>query len=359
MPNEYNNMFTVGLSCFTILIVLGLSSCESVYKIQGQNVTLHFPYPCDTTDVTLQQSTRRPFYRSTFGPGLFLLQLDQVKRFTVYDGNNSDSCFVDLMISNLMKDDEGTYILFVYKDGEIQGSDTQRIYLKVDHPPGKASCVVGDGMGGDWVSLDCQANAGSLPGKIECYQTGVWMPSLAGPNENGYLLKQTILIRQSGPVFCCSSLVDEDRERCECKDTSHYLSDGDYIDPCPTPSPTFPNGTEILSPSTLTEHNQSDHSLVTVTPSIPIKMEKCNDNLSLIIAIGLATSLVSIIMIMVHYIIYKRASKKNNNSKSSSEPPDAHNTISLLIGHERDSGPNKEKNGNPFKSSFYTYYTTL
>ncbi|XP_054753615.2 uncharacterized protein LOC129259346 [Lytechinus pictus] len=332
MPNEYNNMFTVGLSCFIILIVLCLSSCESVYKIQGRNVILHFPYPCDTTDVTLQKSNRRPFYRSTLGPDLFLLQLDQVGRFTVYDGNNSDSCFVNLMISNLMKDDQGTYILFVYKDGDIQGDDTHKIYLKVDHPPGKASCVVGDEVGGDWVSLDCQANAGSLPGKIECYQNGVWMPSLAGPNENEYLLKQTILIRQSGPVFCCSSLIDEVRERCECKDTSHYLSDGDYIDPCPTPSPTLPESTTVLSPSTFTESNQRDQ-YSSLTPSTPIQMKETKGNqsisdLAIVFLVLMVISLVVVIVLVVYVLKTKNKCDKNTN-----HPPKTDNATPLLNLH--------------------------
>nr|XP_054753617.1 uncharacterized protein LOC129259348 [Lytechinus pictus] len=322
-------MFTVGLSCFIILIVLGLSRCESVSKIQGQNVTLHFPYPCDT-DVTLQQSNRRPFYRSTFGPGLSLLRLDQVKRFTVYDGNNSDSCFVDLMISNLMKDDQGTYILFVYKDGEIQGDDTHMIYLEVDHPPVKTSCVLGDEMGGDWVSLDCQANAGSLPGKIECYQNGVWMPTLTGPTETGSSLIQSILIRQSGPVFCCSSLIDEDRERCECKDTSHYLSDGDYIDPCPTPSPTFPESTTVLILSNFTESNQSDQ-YSSLTPSTPIQMKESKGNRRISdLAIAFLVLMVILFFVVIGLVVFilktKNKCDKNANYPSKTGMP-------LLNGH--------------------------
>ncbi|XP_054753619.2 uncharacterized protein LOC129259350 [Lytechinus pictus] len=331
-------MFTVGLSCFIFLVVLGLSSCESVSKIQGQNVTLRFPYPCNTTEVTLQKSNRHPFYISMSGPDLFLSQ-SKTNRFKVYDKNDYDNCSVDLMISNLMKDDQGTYILFVYKDGDIQGDDTHRIYLKVDHPPGKASCVVGDEKGGDWVSLDCQANAGSLPGKIECYQTGVWMPTLAGPTETGSSLKQSILIRQSGPVFCCSSLIHEDRDMCECKDTSHYLSDGDYIDPCPTPSPTFPESTTMLIPSTFTENNQSDYSFV--TPSTPVKMEEGYDNVRLIFlsSLGLATVLLYSFLVCV----YKCNPTRKSNSNSSYDSPRVHNTMPLLKENERDSGQSKGK----------------
>ncbi|XP_041461476.1 uncharacterized protein LOC121412773 [Lytechinus variegatus] len=322
MPNDYKNMFTVGLSCFIILIALGLSSCESEHKIQGQNVTLHFPYPCDTTDVTLQQSNRRPFYRSTSGPGLILSQ-SQEKRFKVYDRKNNDDCFLDLIISNLMGDDQGTYILFVYKDGEILGGKTQRIYLEVDHPPGKASCVVGDEMDGDWVSLDCQANAGSLPGKIVCYQSGVWMPTLAGPTEAGYLLKQSILIRQSVPVFCCSSLIDEVRERCECKDTNHYLSDGECHDPCPTPSPTFPETTTVLIPSTFTKSNQSDQ-YTSLAPSPPIQMKesKCNQlnsDLAIVFLVLMVISLVVVVVLVVYILKTKNECDKNTNHTPKSD----------------------------------------
>nr|XP_054753612.1 uncharacterized protein LOC129259343 [Lytechinus pictus] len=318
------------------------SNCESVYKIQGQNVTLHFPYPCDTTDVTLQKSNRHPFYRSTSGPGLFLLQ-SQAKRFNVYDRKNHDNCSVDLMISNLMGDDLGTYILFVYKDGNLQGGDTYMIYLKVDHPPGKAACVVGDEMGGDWISLDCQANAGSLPGKIECYQTGVWMPSLAGPTETGSLLKQSILIRQLGPVFCCSSLIDKGRERCECKDTSHYLSDGDYIDHCPTPSPTFPESTTMLIPSTFTENNQSyQHS--SLAPSTPIQMKESKGNQSIsdwaiAFLVHVVISLVIDIVLVVYILKTKNKCNRNTN-----DLPKSDNAMSLPNGHAMKNQATNAKN---------------
>nr|XP_054753610.1 uncharacterized protein LOC129259341 [Lytechinus pictus] len=339
MSNAYN-IFTVGLSSFIILFFL--SGCESVSKIQGQNVTLHFPYPCDTTEVTLQKSNRHPFYRTTSWPGLFLSQ-SQAKRFNVYNRKKHDNCSVDLVISNLMGDDQGTYILFVYKDGEIQGDDTQRIYLKVDHPPGKASCVLSDEMGGDWFSLDCQANAGSLPGKIECYQTGVWMPSLAGPTETGYLLKQSILIRQSGPVFCCSSLINEVREKCECKDTSHYLSDGDYIDPCPTPSPTFPESTTMLIPSTFTENNQSDqHS--SLAPSTPIRMKESKGNRSILdLAITFLVLMVILLVVVIVLVVYVLKTK-NKCDKNTNDLPKTDNAMSLLYGHATKNQASNTKN---------------
>nr|XP_054762041.1 uncharacterized protein LOC129268518 [Lytechinus pictus] len=209
---------------------------QAVSTVEGEGVNLTFPYPCNSTEVTLQQSTKAPFYRSTDG-SLLSLTPDQVQRFNVQKRIENGICSLALTIIDLKRYDQGSYLLFVYKDGYPQNDDTQNIWLQVDYPPGKASCVVGRSKGGEWVGVDCTANAGTIPGKIECYQNGLWMPSLNDPTVVDSLLKQTILILESQPAFCCTSPWIEVIDRCECNDTALFL-DGTSERPCPTISTT-------------------------------------------------------------------------------------------------------------------------
>nr|XP_054771662.1 uncharacterized protein LOC129279585 [Lytechinus pictus] len=199
----------------------------------GQEANLIFQYPCHSSEVTLQQSNRRPFYRSTSGSSLSL-PANQAQRFEVKNLIINGSCSLDLTIKDLKRDDQGTYILFVYKDRDILGDHIHRIYLKVDYPPDKAFCVVGEDYDRGWVAIGCTANAGSLPGKIECYQNGLWMPRLTVPSLRGSLLKQTIIIRKSQSAFCCSSALNVYKSRCECNDTLLFQDEFRRKDPCPT-----------------------------------------------------------------------------------------------------------------------------
>ncbi|XP_030842202.1 uncharacterized protein LOC115924258 [Strongylocentrotus purpuratus] len=290
---------------FVSIILMNLYGCKSTQlsKIQGQEANLIFPYPCDSTEVTLlHHLSTAPFYRSTDGSALSLPPF-QVNRFHVQNRIKNRNCSLDLTITNLMRIDAGKYISLVYKDGKSIVDHTTRVELQIDYPPGKASCDVSEGKGGDWVSIDCTANVGSLSGKIECYQDGVWMPSLTDPSETVTLLTQTILIRKSLPVFCCSSFLDEKKERCECKDTGLFITDDDSNDPCPPLEITT-----MPLPTTLTENNQSDY-YSNMTSSIPINMETCNfDSIQFIISITIE----SIVLILVFVMVYKMIKRVRN-----------------------------------------------
>nr|XP_054761031.1 uncharacterized protein LOC129267337 [Lytechinus pictus] len=249
----------VKLIIFITLLYANVYESRGISLRQGQEANLIFPYPCDSTEVTLQQSNRLPFYSSTKGSSLSL-PANQAQRFEVKNLIINDSYSLDLTIRDLMRDDQGTYILFVYKDGDIIGDDIHRIYLQVDFLPGNASCVVCDDKGGDWVAVDCTANAGSLPGKIECYQDGLWMPPLTKPTETGSLLKQTLLVRKSQPVFCCSSIRQVDKSRCACDNCALFLQKINSTDPCPT----VPIATKIPTDS---KYKPTDNDMVAIMMS--------------------------------------------------------------------------------------------
>ncbi|XP_030840408.1 uncharacterized protein LOC115923573 isoform X1 [Strongylocentrotus purpuratus] len=327
--------FEISILLISIILV-NLYGCKSTQlsKIEGQEANLIFPYPCDSTEVTLQHSYRVPFYRSSDGSSLSLSQ-DQVQRLQVQNRNNTDNCYLEFTINNLLSIDQGTYISSVYKDGEILVEQTHRIWLQVDFPPGKASCVVSEDKGGDWVSIDCTANIGSLSGEFECYQDGVWMPPLSDPSHTNTLLKQTILIKKSQPVFCCSSTLDEYKERCECKDTGLYITDDVSNNPCPPLSEI----TTMPLLSTLTENNQSDY-YSTMTSSIPINTKHCKSNKGVIILLILLPIEV-IVLILSLFFHYKIKTKIRNDNNGKDRPIPLQLNTSLLNGQKMENGSRK------------------
>ncbi|XP_063967699.1 uncharacterized protein LOC129279587 [Lytechinus pictus] len=301
----------------SLLVIIHVYEAKGISLMQGQEANLIFQYPCDSSEVTLQQSNRRPFYSSIDGSSLSL-PANQAQRFEVKKLIINASCSLDLTIKDLMRDDQGTYILFVYKDREILGDHTHRIYLKVHYPPEKALCVVGEDYGRGWVEVDCTADAGSLSGKIECYQNGLWMPHLTDPVVRGSLLKQTILIRKSQPALCCSSAFNVYKSRCECNDTVLFQNEYHGKDPCSN----IPITTQISTDHTdmvtfITSMNFTDYHLSTST--YQKKMFKVK---TVIIVCALTTAVVVISLIFT-IIRGTYMEQKNRNSNVASEHPSA------------------------------------
>nr|XP_054763743.1 uncharacterized protein LOC129270375 [Lytechinus pictus] len=300
---------------FIISIFLKTCQCNALSVMQGQDGNLIFPYPCNSTSVTLQYSYRNPFYRSTDESQLSL-QKNQENRYKVQLTCNEDSpkeCFVNLTISSITRDDQGTYILFVYMDREILGDATQRIWLGVDYPPGKASVVGMEAKGGNWMAVDFTAPLGSIGGKIECYQGGEWMPPLSEPTETDALLKQTILIRKSHPVFCCSSVFNEDKDICACNDTALYLEPSSSNTPCPTVPRKIPTTSRYRSPgaSEITLSVTSTNYIQSTSTKFQDACNKSPHNLKMALIIS---PIVMVIVVMILFLLYKRRQKCSNNN---------------------------------------------
>ncbi|XP_063967024.1 uncharacterized protein LOC135156943 [Lytechinus pictus] len=283
--------------------------------MQGQEANLIFQYPCDSSKVTLQQSNRLPFYKSTEGSSLSL-PANQAHRFEVNNMIINGSCYLYLTIKDLMRDDQGTFILFVYKDRDILGDNTHRIYLKVNCPPEKARCVLGEDYGRGWVEVDCTANAGSLPGKIECYQNGLWMPHLTDPVLTGPLLKQTILIRKSQPAFCCSSALNANKSSCECDDTLLYQDVYQRKDPCPTIPITTQKSTDHTDTVTfITTMTSTDYHLSTSAYAIKMSRNE-RKTIGLIIVCAITIVLVISLIFVIIRCAYIEQKLKNRNVAS-------------------------------------------
>ncbi|XP_041473800.1 uncharacterized protein LOC121422700 [Lytechinus variegatus] len=312
-----------------IIIIVSLSACKSLLfsKNQGQDANLKFPYPCDGSEVHLQLWHNAPFYRSTEN-SLQSLPQDQLQRFNVQNRNESGNCYLDLQINDLKIIDEGTYISTVYKDGQVL-DDFTAIRLQVDYPPGQVTCVEDREIAADWVLVNCVADAGSLPGKIECYQGGERVPPLTSPNETESLLKQTVLIRKSEPAFCCSCTLDEYKSRCECNDTVLFQADGGRQDPCPASSQvtTRPN-----NHSTLMENDQiywfptvNSSSITYSTPII-----KCNSKLYKLITLPVLSLSVLLNFLCACIMIRMKIRYLKIKNSRPKDPPEPVSTEELL-----------------------------
>ena len=216
-----------------IFVLVSLTNTKGdvtrVSAIEGEEIELDFSYPSECARVTLRNGMRAPFYDSTNQDSLSLSE-NQELEFRNETGSNN--CLLQLKINPVLRSDEGGYILTAYSDDGNIVEDT-RVGLRVDYPPGKASCGWGkENVGDDWGSLECTAPSGSLLGEIICYQNGERVPPMGGPRDSVDSLVQTMWVRYSQPAFCCALVVGQPIDRCQCTD---YTWDPHSIttEPCP------------------------------------------------------------------------------------------------------------------------------
>ena len=194
------------------------SVCIILHVREGEEAKLNFSYPCDITKTTLQHSHKAPFYNSE-NPDSNTLPpwygLENQKK-----SDNDSTCFILLIIDPVSRNDEGTFILFVYNHSQLL-PEYPRIGLRVAYPPGKASCFRSDVyLEGEWISLHCSAPPGNLPGQILCYQHGLRLPPLTRLSKLDGTLQLTILARQANhSVHCCSTTLEQVKHNCECNDS--------------------------------------------------------------------------------------------------------------------------------------------
>lgn len=290
-----------------VITLLNVHTCECrhIYSMKGQNITLSFLLPCDSPEVTLQQTGSLPFYRFTDG---FLLSLPQYQanRFKIQISIENGNCSLDLTINNVKCIDDGTYLCTIYKDGQLLQDLETTIDLQVDHPPYKASCAKVRDKGGDLVAIECTANIGNLARKIECYQNGQKIPPVNDRVERYSSVTESFLIRKSQPAFCCSSTLNEYTERCECNDDALNLADGDSNNPCP-PSSIVTTGPLI---STVTGNNQADS---TGMSSTPMKIEECKCNDCLIIS-SVIFPIAGLLILLISFVCYKKKTKTTSKT---------------------------------------------
>ncbi|XP_041461748.1 uncharacterized protein LOC121413053 [Lytechinus variegatus] len=230
------------ISLFIALMMISLCRCDSVLTVtEDEDVTLEFLYPCDSYKVTIQKANGLPFYSSVNQDvrGLDLPAYD-VYRFSV----SHENCSVRVFISPVKRGDEATYICLAYRSG-ITHIEFTRVRLNVNYPPGKVSCTFKMSMDvavGEWLPLHCTASVGTLKGEIQCYQDSKRLPPHSRLVKAREMLQQNIWVVREYPVFCCSSILNQHKDVCDCRDfTWNPLGNSSQtkaiVDPCPLTTP--------------------------------------------------------------------------------------------------------------------------
>ena len=187
-----------------VLTIFTASTSTAIHVMEGEVAKLDFLYPCDCSEITLQQGNGSPFYSSA-NPDTNSWSAN--KKITNHEGleRKYGNCTLCLEINPVLRIDQGTYILTAYENGQML-PDYPRIWLDVSYHPGKASCELSnDYDDGEWVSLRCTASEGTLSGHIVCYQDGLRQPHLTKPVKSRQTFSQIIVVRLIGLVYCCSS----------------------------------------------------------------------------------------------------------------------------------------------------------
>ncbi|XP_041472105.1 uncharacterized protein LOC121421471 [Lytechinus variegatus] len=309
------------MATLVFILVLTLASCAAkimyMYAREGEMVLLEFVYPCNST-ITLQYGNRAPCYSSA-KPKHMSMPPNQRLAFE----NVSEVCSVQWTIDPVSRDEAGTYILTTYKNGIIL-TDFPIIGLRIGYPPGQASCEIGDyHQDEEWISLQCTALLGTLSGGIYCYQQGLRLPKRNDLIETPKNLKQNILARHDSFVHCCSSMLDQIKDKCNCTDWGwDPISDTIFavVDPCPEVSTELQ--TSVPEPPTpdfnVTEANVLNDTVTTETVKYP------NSNKNMYIAHWIMGSISIIITITIwSIIVYKRrrVPLENNSPTSESRAP--------------------------------------
>ena len=308
----------LSLKIYFVIVFSRITTCREtiMYAVIGKQAQLDFSYPCDSTEITLQHSYLTPFYNSNNSSSV----LDP-PNYGVENQNDtaSDECSLHLTINPVSRDDEGTYILIPYKNGAVL-PDYPRIGLRVDHPPGKASCEISNDYNyAEWVSLQCTAPVGTLPGQILCYQNGMTLPKWTEPTEIDGNLNQIILARLDGVFYCCSSILTGMKDKCNCTDWGWDPirdSVSDIADPCPQAMSTEdPTSTHIFT-------NSSSSNLVTELPKY-LENHKNNSYWKVICALITVISVLAIINVSIACTFtctYRRKAKELARLQSSIKP---------------------------------------
>ena len=282
------------------------SEDEMKTVLEGASVHLHYPYPCNSTRVTLQYGFRAPFYTLADTESI-VLPFVQEHRFNFKNESEDDHCSLHVRINPVMRTDAGTYIFFVYSEEGLYEDPFKRIGLDVEFLPGKASCTMGkENTVGNWVVLNCIALVGSLSGQIDCYQNGEKMPPLTEPIETLKHLKQNIYVNKKHIVFCCTSTWEHTKDLCGCNDWLWDLANdknlSSVIDPCgPTTSvqeQTQTSETAFIPSSNATSVSTDGTILKINYSNVSVKWKYAVPILSSVFIIGLV---IPVILFMLRY----------------------------------------------------------
>ncbi|XP_072178686.1 uncharacterized protein [Diadema setosum] len=222
--------YTIIHVALVLSLFCGYCSSMIITFQEGSLAVIEFSFPLSGDDIFFKLQileSNQPFYDN----GILVpdnLMESQRQRFHVNTAQHLKDGMtvytVVLKIDNITRHDARTISCYVYQGGSKLPNLTKTTGISVEFPPSKAECKPDNTYRPDyledWIMLNCTAGVGSPSGFFKCYQDGLIQPPRTDLEQNSTHITQVIWVRESHPVFCCSSKYTDMKERCQCFDFS-------------------------------------------------------------------------------------------------------------------------------------------
>lgn len=196
-------------ACASLLIVKEGENCKFAYNVLKRG----------SVKMSLFFEHYEPFWRSGNASNHSFTPFD---RFLVVEYVYDSMINVQIEIQNVSRVDAGTYTLRVlYGIYELK-VHRQRITIKVESPPAKASCKVSESPNLDNESansqiIECTAPKGNIRGCLTCFQKGgIINSSIRSQRSSSFILELNVPNLEE--VRCCASDTWSKKLEMNCKE---------------------------------------------------------------------------------------------------------------------------------------------
>ena len=190
--------------------------------IEGENAELVFQFPTEDLSYKLHVRGRDAFFEN--GQKLESLQYNRktLDRFQIAITGRDFGSEVNLIITNVSREDGGKYICDAYKNGKLLAELTKRAGLTVNYPPGRPLCkevtvTHDDEVSKTWDMFECLAPAGTLQGDIVCSQDGDSLPYKCTIQNNDQTIVKQIWAKKGRQFQCCTKTYSEQIRSKKCE----------------------------------------------------------------------------------------------------------------------------------------------
>ena len=208
------------ISLYISTMILRDISCNEILKFsEGENATLEFKHDLKS-DLTFKIRKNQDNFYSNEKIIYAGLTESQRNRLSVIESVIPEENYVPVVLSitNVNRHDEANYTCQFFRKSQIVESLSQTIFLLVEFPVGPVQCSrVSNELNPKfdlWIMVECNATVGRYRNYIACYQFGEPVPSVAHVSTN--ILVQTMWVRKTQQLFCCSSSSSNPQNGCDC-----------------------------------------------------------------------------------------------------------------------------------------------
>lgn len=189
------------------LVSIKHNACTSLVHREGNQASLSFHFLKPNISVALHKEHNLPFYINHHLITERLNPSEQI-RFGVEEIHRNGTMEVQFTIKNTSRKDTGVYSCSMGSDSNMK-SDSQSLTLNVKFPPGGVSCSVATSpfefISHSWEVIECQAEAGSEPSDIVCFQNEEMALPISQTKTDHAILSRLVWKKKSSKISCCTS----------------------------------------------------------------------------------------------------------------------------------------------------------